>query len=159
MGRYSVHTPLCYLRSLSAWVCMSIRLPMFSSLVIFYDREIGCLWWRLFTCAQFSLSSMNLTLLRLDYLRPRCVQTLNCQSCIAIRAAHHVNVVDKVHSMTHDRPTVSHDVVTKQSSVGPDHRRLNIHPCGWFKYSPVRAVANVRNTTTPTTPTIHSISM
>ena len=25
------HTPLCYLRPLAAWVCMSIRLPMFPS--------------------------------------------------------------------------------------------------------------------------------
>ena len=27
-------TPLCYLRPLPAWVCMSIRLPMFSNFVI-----------------------------------------------------------------------------------------------------------------------------
>jgi len=29
------NTPLCYLRPLPAWVCMSIRLPMFSS--YYYD--------------------------------------------------------------------------------------------------------------------------
>ena len=47
------YTPLCYLRPLPAWVCMSIRLPMFSSLHLCTGDFVLCSSWRLRSRVQF----------------------------------------------------------------------------------------------------------
>ena len=60
------NTPLCYLQPLPAWVCMSIRLPMFSSYLLLGLARLHMMWGggRLVSvagvCSRLSSSSLTL---------------------------------------------------------------------------------------------------